>query len=188
MFTTSTTDFIQDCVQKTNNFILQVEVMRSKGMEALQWKRNSETWSVLECLEHLNLYGEYYLPKIKEAIDASSTKAQAHVRSGWLGNYFAESMLPKEGGKKMKTFNDKNPIYGSTDIQVIDRFLQQQQTMLRLLHASEHVNMNKIRIPVSISPWIRLKLCDVFRFTINHSIRHLHQINCILQEQEALFK
>ena len=79
----------------------------------------------------------------------------------------------------MKTFKDKDPINSNLDKQVIDVFLQQQMMLLTLLNESRNVNLNKVRIRISIARFIKLKLGDTFQFLINHMIRHMQQIDRI---------
>jgi hypothetical protein len=134
---------------------------------------------MLECLQHLNLYGDFYLPQIKNKIKSSRFKPTSEFKSGYLGNYFAKSMLPKAKLNKMKTFKDKNPLNETLDKTVIDTFINQQMQLLELLNQSRNVNLSKVKIPTSISNLIKLKLGDTFQFFINHMIRHLHQVDRI---------
>jgi len=139
---------------------------------------------MLECLEHLNLYGDFYLPQMDSKIKGSNTQADIEFSSGFLGNYFAKSMLPKEKLNKMKTFKDKNPLNVKLDKSVIDKFVNQQIKLLDLLNQSRNVSLNKVKIQTSISSLLSLKLGDTFQFFINHIIRHLHQIERIKAEME----
>ena len=145
----------------------------------MTWRENETSWNILECLEHLNLYGDFYLQQIESKIKNSNTKADDEFKSSLFGNYFAKSMLPKEKLNKMKTFRDKNPLNAKLDKMVINRFIDQQITLLELLNQSRKVSLNKVKIPTSISNLVRLKLGDTFQFFINHMIRHLNQINKI---------
>jgi hypothetical protein len=47
------------------------------------------------------------------------------------------------------------------------------------LNQSRNVNLNKVKIQISISNLIKLKLGDTFQFFINHIVRHLNQIDRI---------
>jgi len=145
----------------------------------LRWRENPHSWNILECLEHLNLYGDFYLPQIAHKIKHSNTKSETHFKSGILGNYFAKSMLPKEKLNKMKTFKDKNPLHSNLDPTVMDKFIAQQNTLLDLLHQAKNVSLNKVKIETSLSSLIKIKLGDTFQFFINHIIRHLKQIEKI---------
>lgn len=160
---------------QTRNHISRAEAFRDLPLEKLNWKASDDSWSMLECLEHLNLYGDFYLPEIKRVIEKSSTPSEETFSSGLLGNYFANSMLPKQGMKTMKTFADKNPAGSALDASHLKRFIEQQQAMLQLQASAASVSLRKTKTGISISKWIRLRLGDTFRFVINHNERHLVQ-------------
>lgn len=172
---------IQTLLEQTRQIINQAEKIKSCDLNTLTWKENEISWSILECLEHLNLYGNFYLPEMENKIKNSTTKTDLEFKSGILGNYFAKSMLPKEKLNKMKTFKDKNPLNANLDKTVIDKFINQQIKLLELLNQSRNVSLNKVKIQTSISSLIKLKLGDTFQFFINHIIRHLQQIDKIQQ-------
>jgi hypothetical protein len=171
--------FIQTLIEQTRLLINQAEKLKLADKQSLNWKENPTSWSVLECLEHLNLYGDFYLPQMEAKIQQSDTKSDLEFKSGILGNYFAKSMLPKEKLNKMKTFKDKNPLNAPLDEGVIDKFISQQIKLLDILNGSRNVSLNKIKISTSISSLIRMNLGDTFQFFINHIIRHFKQIERI---------
>ncbi len=171
----STHDLIEGLIDLTREHLNQAEQLRQLPLETLNRKPDAESWSVLECLEHLNLYGDFYLPEMGKRIRESKYPAEALFRSGLLGNYFALSMLPKDKLNKMKTFKDKKPSGSRLDKSVIDRFADQQNQLLELLHKSRAVSLNRTRTSISISNFIRLKLGDTFRFIIYHNRRHMVQ-------------
>lgn len=172
-------NLIESLLEQTRQIINQTEKLKNYDLQTLTWKENENSWSILECLEHLNLYGDFYLPQIENKIKNSTTKTEFEFKSGILGNYFAKSMLPKEKLNKMKTFKDKNPLNASLDKTVIDQFIKQQIKLLDLLNQSRNVSLNKVKIQTSISSLIKLKLGDTFQFFVNHIIRHLNQIERI---------
>lgn len=170
---------IQSQIEQTRQILNQVEKLKNLDLHTLTWKANKTSWSILECLEHLNLYGDFYLPAIENKTKNSKTPSEFEFKSGFLGNYFAKSMLPKEQLNKMKTFKDKNPLNAALDKTVIDKFINQQIKLLDLLNQSRNVSLNKVKIQTSISSFVRIKLGDTFQFLINHIIRHLKQIDKI---------
>jgi len=172
-------NLIQSLLEQTRQFINQAEKLKSYDLKTLTWKENETSWSILECLEHLNLYGDFYLSQMENKIQNSTTKADLEFKSGVLGNYFAKSMLPKEKLNKMKTFKDKNPLNAKLDKTVIDKFINQQIELLDLLNQARNVSLNKVKIQTSISSLISLKLGDTFQFFINHILRHLNQVDRI---------
>jgi hypothetical protein len=172
---------IQSLIDQTKQIIYQVEELKNNDIQMLNWKENPSSWCILECLEHLNLYGDFYLPQIESAIKNTESKHEVEFRNGLLGNYFAKTMLPKEKLNKMKTFIDKNPLNAILEITVIDRFINQQIKLMDLLNQSKTISLNKVSISTSITSFIKLKLGNTFQFIINHNIRHLKQIERIQQ-------
>ncbi|GAB3982010.1 DinB family protein [Spirosoma terrae] len=140
-----------------------------------------EQWSIAQCLEHLNSYGLYYIPKIDEALQrgiSANLPTQERFASSWLGNYFATSMKPGADGTvplKMKAFKNHTPS-AELDAQVVlQEFIKQQRQLNQLLELSKRTDMGKLRIPISIASWIKLSVGDTFRFLVAHEQRHIVQ-------------
>tara|TARA_B110000503_G_scaffold130446_1_gene203854 strand:+ start:104 stop:649 length:546 start_codon:yes stop_codon:yes gene_type:complete len=171
---------IQDLIERTKENMNPAEKLSTLSIDKLNWKVEQNSWSILECLEHLNLYGDFYIPEIKSKIENSSTLPNRNFKPGMLGDYFAKGMLPKEKLNKMKTFKDKNPIGGALDKKVIQRFIAQQEQLLNLLDQTRKIDLNKTKTAISISKWIKLKLGDTFRVVIYHNDRHIAQANNVL--------
>ena len=166
---------INDLISMTEKIIAQAKSYESLELQELNWKQGPDRWSILECLEHLSLYGDFYLVEIEQRIMNSETTPYSYFNSGLMGNYFANSMLPKNGKiRKMKTFKDKDPANSNLPLTTLDRFLKQQQRMIELLELARKVDLNKVKTSITI-PVIKLKLGDTFRFVIYHNQRHLLQ-------------
>ena len=174
-----TEQLIQNFVEQTRLILNKAEALKQLDTQTLNKREHSESWSILECIEHMNRYGNFYLPQIETKIKSSNTKPEAQFNSGLIGGYFAKSMLPKEKLNKMKTFKDKNPLHAKLDKSVIDTFIAQQIKLLDLLSLSRNVSLNKVKITTSISNLIGMKLGDTFAFYINHMLRHIQQIERI---------
>ena len=143
--------------------------------EELNYRSTENCWSALECIEHLNLYGHFYLPEINRVLKKSDSKTEPVFKSGLLGNYFANSMKPKATLNKMKTFKEMNPIGSDLDKSSIDEFIRQQRSTIDLLSEARQKSLNRIKTSISISRMLKLKLGDTFRFLIFHIERHLDQ-------------
>lgn len=172
---------IKELNRLTTSFIAKAKVWKELPLENLNARQSSESWSVLECLEHLNLYGDFYIPEIKKQIANTPYKNTAtHFNSGKLGNYFANSMQPQPKMKKMATFADKNPKGSQLNKNTIERFIQQQEEMLVLLKAGKGVNLTKTKTKCTL-PIIKFRLGDTFRFVIYHNHRHIVQAEGVLE-------
>lgn len=145
------------------------------SIDALNARPDAQAWSALECLEHLNLYGDFYLPELAKRIRNASRAGIHQFRPGLLGSYFANSMLPNEKLNRMKTFANKNPSGSALSIANVDRFIDQQSVLLELLQQAEHINLNRTKTAISISSVLKLKIGDTLRFVIYHNERHMQQ-------------
>lgn len=166
---------ITDLIERTRQNLNQGERFKELPLQQLNWRSGPGSWSVLECVEHLNLYGDFYLPEINSRMALSSSGPGTYFKSGILGNYFAKSMLPKEKLNKMKTFKDKDPINSKLDLSTLDRFIDQQKQTLELLDKARQKDLTKIKTSISISKLMKLRLGDTFRVIIYHNQRHLAQ-------------
>ncbi len=182
-------NLINDLIQRTHNVLNEAEALKELPKGNLQWRPAAESWSVLECIEHLNRYGRYYIPEIKQRMKgAAPTKPGQIFKTGLLGNYFAKAMLPKEKLNTMKTFSNMNPLLSNLEKDTIEEFIQQQKQLLQILDDCRKVDLNKTKTSISISKLIKLKLGDTLRVVIYHNQRHLVQAHKVLREFEVFSK
>jgi hypothetical protein len=168
---------IKELLELTEKAIDSARKMKNLPESTLNFKKSPTEWSILECFEHLNLYGDFYLPEIENQMLASPKIDNAMTfRSGIIGNYFANLMKEKNGKiKKMKSPKDKIPATSNLSITTIDRFLKQQERLKSLLIQSKNVDLTKVKTAISLTKLIRLRLGDTFRFVVYHIERHLLQ-------------
>ena len=168
-------ELIENLIIETNSNLERVKKISHSSIDILNHKENKEKWSVLECIEHLNLYGDFYLPELKKSISNTAHSSIIQFKSGFIGNYFVNSMLPKAKLNKMKTPRDKNPSGSNLDLTVIDRFYAQQTDFLEVLELAKHINLTKTKTAISISTVLKLRLGDTLRFLTAHNDRHILQ-------------
>jgi hypothetical protein len=177
---------IDELVSQCKEILTDATKLLDLPAEALNKRANKKSWNVLECIEHMNLYGDYYLEEIGKQIDNSTHSAEEIFKSGWLGNYAAESMLPKKTGYTnwpMKTFPKMDPIRKKLDISKIDKFITQMNNLITLLEKSRTVGLSKTWCTLTIK-WLKFSLGDTLRFTIYHNYRHMLQIKRVLKVVE----
>ena len=155
--------------------------------EHLAQQPGPNQWSAAQCMEHLNHYGLHYLPAIERAIASARQRGKAPVdvfQSGWLGAYFTQLMLPQADGRlksKMESPKDAVPSMAPDPQSTLAEFIEQQERMLQLLDAARLVNIQAVRVPISLSRWIRLRLGDTFGFVVAHNERHVAQAERALE-------
>ncbi|AWH86708.1 hypothetical protein HYN59_17050 [Flavobacterium album] len=143
--------------------------------EQLNFKASPGSWSILECLEHLNRYSAFYLPELRRHLTTSRTETNPIFKSGLWGNYLVKMVIPKEGGKKMKTFTAMNPSGSKLDKAVISQFIETQTQLLGIIESAGSADLNVAGIPVTFTKLIKLRLGDALRFMAYHNQRHVQQ-------------
>ncbi|RRB06620.1 DinB family protein [Larkinella rosea] len=184
------TDELLDQLTKDTQTLIQTvtDTFRPLTDADLNRQPTPDRWSIAQCLEHLNSYGHYYIPMLEAAIangEENGIPAAPTFKSGWLGNYFANSMRPRANGSialKMKAVKAHTPAPKQNASAVLDLFLEQQEAILELLDRAKRVNIQHLRVPISIAKLIRLSAGDTFRFLIAHEQRHVLQASRVAAE------
>ncbi len=164
--------------------ILKATRLAHYPVDVLNQQPGTGGWSVAQVLEHMNIYARYYIKAIEDGLHMNQTKPRPTFRPGWLGNYFTNIMKPGAGeliGNKMKTFKNAEPSILPDAKAVLQEFLGHQHHLLTLLPIAGMANLSAIRIPISISRFIKLKLGDTLQFFVAHEQRHMIQVMNVLQ-------
>ncbi|MEZ5016234.1 MAG: DinB family protein [Flavipsychrobacter sp.] len=170
--------------QDVNGLIKSAEGLKVCTPYELNETPGMDKWSVAQILEHLNAYNRYYLPEMKKSMKGSAPFSVT-FKPGIMGDYFTKLMNPKKYGKKQKNMKAPKDYSPSSDLnaeKVLEDFIKGEQELLFLLEQAKEVNIGKLKTPISISPFIKLKLGDTFRFLIAHQQRHFMQIQRTLSD------
>jgi hypothetical protein len=169
--------------ENIRQLVLTANKLKSEDPAVLLEQPAPGKWNVVQVLEHLNSYGRYYIPAIEKSLQQNKP-AKEFFKPGFIGDYFTKMLSPSEKGTvkyKMKAPKDHSPSPDLDHQPVLQAFLSQQQQMLELLEKAKTKNIGRIRTPISISRFIKLKLGDTFRFLIAHEQRHFIQISNTLE-------
>lgn len=166
----------------TNNIQQATSWMSKLSEKQLNWRPNPGIWSIAEVLAHLNSYARYYHPTIQKKMEATRFRnAKEDFMSSPLGRSAWKSMkLGRLNNvkRKFKAPKGHNPSIDPELIQgtELPDFIEQQQELLALIETSAEVNVRKVKIPISISKIVRLRLGDALLFITYHNERHMQQI------------
>lgn len=182
-------DSLQKDVRYTQTLM---EVILKLPEDVLLKQPEPGKWSIAQVLEHLNGYNRFYLHEIEKGLKNSNPSINPVFKAGFFGNYFTNLMQPKEDGtiaKKMSAPKEYNFGPALDADKVMKEFVAGQQKLLALLDKARAADMGRIKVPISISKLIKLKLGDTFRFLIAHQLRHFLQIertkNAVLKNKAA---
>jgi hypothetical protein len=179
----TTAELIQTVSKITQENIDHInKYARKLSQEQLSWRPNPGVWSVAEALAHLNEYGNYYHPAFKKKIENTrftSTK-EAFVssplgRSAWKSMKLGNAKNIKRKFKAQKGYNptvEPSLIRGNEP----EQFITYQEDLFTIFEAAQNVNMKRVKIPISISKIVRLRLGDALLFVVYHNQRHVQQV------------
>lgn len=154
--------------------------------EQLHWQPTEKTWSIAQCLEHLNAYYRYYIPvfngkiantRFNEPIEffTSSPMGRGVYRSVKLGKVHNVK-------RALKSRKEYNPLVNSSlkSENPIEDYLNFQNQFVEVIKASEKIDLRKTKCPLSLRPVVKLNLGDALAFMTYHNERHIYQAKRVL--------
>jgi hypothetical protein len=181
--------FIEISTKTRNNFEFITKHLNKLKENQLNWKPNATSWSANEILSHLNQYASFYHEAFLTKIENTKFREpKAQFISSPLGKSAWKSM--KLGGannikRKFQSPKNYNPTLQPEIIQsnALEIFEKYQVELIDIFEKAKHVNIQRIKIPISISKFIRLKLGDALLFVVYHNERHMQQIKNLLEHR-----
>ena len=176
---------IERNIQTLDQQIERLNQLLASPQQQLWQQPAPNVWSAMECLEHLNLAGQYYQKEIQEALTTAVARmSDQELRSGRVGKMMARGMRPTKEGKrryKVKTFAVTTPLKPDPHRHqtILSDYRALQDQWRELLETAREVDWNQIKIRSLAGNILRLYLGDVFHFLLAHQERHL------LQAEEA---
>ena len=147
------------------------------GNEAFNWKPEEHRWSICECLGHLNITAELYLPLIDGALAKSRSQgllADVPARRGLIGGWIVRLSEPPPKGrvKAPKVFR---PQAGRPLDSVVPKFMELQDRLLERLRPANGLDLWRTKIRSPAMALLRLSLGETFALLTGHERRHLWQ-------------
>jgi len=159
---------------QTQNDTITAE-FASLDLEALNFKPAPDSWSILECLEHLNRYSRYYNPALAQAIARhAGGPATQQIHYSWLGKKSMEMVRP-QNTKKHRTVKHMNPNNSRLNRSTVDEFLRHLAQLLQLLQSARSTNLDKKAIPIEFFKLLKLRIGETLAFVVIHQERHIQQ-------------
>lgn len=152
---------------------LSVSIFQNLDEAILMRASASGGWSIAQCLEHLNSYSRFYHPAIQHAMITKKFKG-TYFTSSWLGNFFT-NMMDASNTRKYPALKAHVPGSGIDAYEVVASFIKHQETLLDLLEKARYSDLVRVKVPLSVTPFLTLRLGDVFRFIVAHTQRHMQQ-------------
>jgi uncharacterized damage-inducible protein DinB len=182
MKTFNTNELIADLKKITeDNIAIASKKFKHLSEEQKNWRPSTDSWNILEIFSHLNIYSAFYHSAFIEKIqktkfsEAKDTFISSPLgRSAWKSMKLGRANNIKRKFKAPKNYNPTNSP-GLVADDAIEKFADNQQEVVGILDMAKAVNLRKVKIPISISKIVRLRLGDALMFFIYHNERHMQQ-------------
>ena len=141
------------------------------------WHPKTGSWSIAECIDHLNVIGHQMLPLMDKALKEARQKGitgPAPYNLGIVGRWFSQSQEPPVR-RKFKTSKVYMPPPNRSMEEVVPAFLRLQDDMIDRLQKADGLDLLKIKITSPAMKIMRMNLAGWFAGLATHERRHLWQ-------------
>ena len=157
------------------------DLARGLSPEQLNWKPTEDLWSVGQCLQHLYIANEVYLPAIANALDDRPLSPVHNITPGWFGRWFIRTYIePSSRGKRARAPRKIAPAL-QIDPSVLDLLLRSNDVARDLVRRAGAYNVNRIRFRNPFIPLVRFTVGTGLEIVWRHQRRHLLQAERIKQ-------
>jgi uncharacterized damage-inducible protein DinB len=151
--------------------------------EQFTWRPVPESWSIAECLDHLNATARVYLPSLDEGISDAIRRGvygEGPFKYNWLGRLSVRfSDLPL----RLEAPDDVQPAAGRTRREILNAFRAYQVQYIDRLRQANGVDLARARVRVPSNGWLRIPLGSGFQLMVAHSRRHLAQARRVMDAE-----
>jgi len=171
---------------KENSHLFE-ERFRGLDKDRLNWKPNPQKWSVGQNIDHLIQTSKSFYPNI-EKINRGEYKKPFMGRIPFLVNFFERLVLKAiepDNPRKTKTFPIWEPHQSSIEENILDQFLEEQDSLVSMFESSKDLIGKGIVIYSPASNKLVYSLEAAFDILVKHQRRHLKQAEKVLEARRA---
>jgi DinB superfamily len=143
--------------------------------EQLNWKPSESEWSVGQCLDHLCVVNDVYLPPIASSLAGRPSETVPEITPGWFGRWFIRNYIePSPATKRAKAPRKIAPA-SQVDGFMLERFLTGNRNVRDLIRRAANYDVNRIRFTNPFVYLIRFTVGTGLEIIVRHQRRHLLQ-------------
>jgi len=180
---TTKTDFFTDLRTRIQVYAeTTTAVYQPLSDDQLNWQQSPKDWSILQCIDHLNLTHEYYCSKITAALEQpkmANPEADGYKASfmGWIYMFF--SLNPKFSFPAPEEITPKTAV----SRQALATYLNKQTELLQILDQCAAVDLR--HTPIPIAKGTNFNLGDALKIVVYHDDLHFGQANKVLSDMTS---
>jgi len=151
------------------------ELITGLNREQLNHHPSPAAWSIGQCLEHLCIFNEVYLPPIASALQGRHGSAVQEISPGWFERWFINNFVEPSPRTKPVPAPRKVVPHQEVELSVLDRFLRSNETARGIVRRACHYDVNRIRFRNPFVPVIYFRVGSGLEIVSKHERRHLLQ-------------
>jgi hypothetical protein len=152
-----------------------IAVARGLTAEQINWRAQPGEWSIGQCLEHLAVANELYLPPIQKAIEGQPSAPVDEITPGWFARWFIRNYIAPSAQTRRAKAPSKIVPSATVSPAVLDRFLATNRQVREVVHRARDLDVNRARFANPFVPVIRFTVGTGLEITAKHEARHLLQ-------------
>ncbi|GAA4395556.1 DinB family protein [Nibrella viscosa] len=153
--------------------------------EQLNWRPAPDRWSIIQCLQHLNLAERFYIRNLQKKIDdlglIQTIPTDQPIESDWVGRTLRYSVDPNTN-LKLPAPSMIRPRAELDTYSVLDQFVELQQLLHDLLDKAIYLDWNRTRMMSLFGNWIKIRVGDALIMLVLHTERHIRQALRVKEE------
>lgn len=180
-------ELLDQLIRDTRDVQQRARQLLSIDLKDLSAKPDADRWSVLQCVEHMNISDAHYLMELERVFNSPIERSSKSFRPGWLGNLFVKAIKPRANGhipNKMKTFRKFQPEI-DVHFDTLAKFIEDQDVLVDFINKCKQLDLNKNKVVSAIGRIVVFRLGDGLRFLTAHNQRHILQVENTLKEVQS---
>ena len=150
--------------------------------EQFNWQPAPGSWSVAQCIDHLNATARMYLPRLDEGIAEGIRRGlygEGPFAHDFVGKWFVRTMEPPPR-LKMKAPATFHPAPQRSRPEIMAAFRAYQVQFVDRLRQASGLDLRRAKVVSPASTWLRMSLNSGFALMAAHERRHLWQARQVI--------
>ena len=171
--------WIKDVIKELREIKQSTEAEFGKlSDEELRWKPSEKSWSIAECLKHIEIANNMYLNDINKKLEKAEVRTIEYpIKLSWMGRIFLLFVDPKYKWKVRapRIFKPINENRVEDETQVLTKYLQLQNEIIETAERAIGYDHASIYTVSPLSSLLKFNIGEQFYIMMRHELRHLNQ-------------
>ena len=150
--------------------------------EQFTWRPAAGSWSIAECIDHLNVTARLYLPQLDEGIAEGIRRGlygEGPFTHDLIGRFFVRTMEPP-ARISLKAPASFRPAVQRSRSEIMAAFRAYQVQFVDRLRQASGLDLRRAKVHSPASSWIKMSLNSGFALMAAHERRHLWQAQRVM--------